>query len=62
MKDYTGFFKTHHDPKLGWMWNIYPIKILRGREVEINDNKYNITPGLQKAFTDKTYKTAKINE
>ena len=33
--------------------------MLRGSEVEINDNKFNITPGLQKAFTDKTYKTAK---
>ena len=25
--------------------------MLGGTEVEINDNKYNITPGLQKVFT-----------
>ena len=58
-KDKTGFFKTYHDPQRGWTLIIYPIKTLRGTEVEINDNKYNITPGLQKVFTDKTYKTAK---
>ena len=27
-------------------------KILRGTEVEINNIKYNITPGIQKVFTD----------
>ena len=58
-KDNTGFFKTYHDPQRGWILNIYPNKMLRGTEIEINDNKYNITPGLQKGFTDKTYKTAK---
>ena len=37
--------------------------MLRGTEVEINDNKYNITTGLEKVFTGKTYKTAKsMNE
>ena len=58
-KDNTGLFKTYHDPQRGWMLKNYPIKMLRGTEVEINDNKDNITPGLQKVFTDKTYKTAK---
>ena len=38
--------------------NNHPIKKLRGTEVEINDNKYNITPGLQKVLTNQTYKTA----
>ena len=37
----------------------HPNKFLRGRGIEINDNKYNIIPGLQKVFTDKTYETAK---
>ena len=37
MKDYTGFFKTHHDPQRGWMINKYLIKMSRGTEVEIND-------------------------
>ena len=46
----TGFFKTYHHPQRGWMWNGYPVKILRGSEVEINDKKFNITPNLQKVF------------
>ena len=41
------------------MLNNHPIKLLRRTEVEINDKKYNITPGLQKLFTDQPYKTAK---
>ena len=36
----------------------YPTKPLRGTEVEINGNKYNITPGLQKVFTERTYQSA----
>ena len=41
------------------MLNIYPIKTLRGTEKEIKENKYNITPGLHKVFTDTTYDAAK---
>ena len=33
--------------------------ILRGSEVEINNEKYNITPGIQKVLVDSKYKTAK---
>ena len=33
--------------------------MLRGTEVAINDRKYDITPGIQKVFTDTTYNTAK---
>ena len=33
------------------MWNSYPVKMLRGTEVEINDKKFNITPNPQKVFT-----------
>ena len=39
--------------------NGYPIKISRGAGVEINDEKYNITPGIQKVLVDSKYKTAK---
>ena len=35
MADNTGFFKTHYDRKLGWIWNGYPVKMLGGTEVEI---------------------------
>ena len=58
MTDNTGFFKTTHDPQRGWMINNHPIKMLRGTKVEINENKYSITPGLQKNFTDTKYETA----
>ena len=54
-----GFFKTHEHPERGWMLNNYPIKMLRGTEVKINDKEDNITPGIQKVFTDTSYNTAK---
>ena len=57
-KDNTGFFKSSHNSQLGWMIKNFPIKMIGGTKVEINDNKYNITSGLQKAFTDKSYDTA----
>ena len=56
--DNTGFFKTYHNPQRGWLLNNYPIKMFRGTEVEIND-KYNITPGIQKVFVFSTYDVAK---
>ena len=37
---------------------IYPFKTPGGTEVEINDIKYKITPGLQKVFTDTSYDVA----
>ena len=59
MKDDTGFLKTYHDPQRGWILNNQPIKMLRGTKVEINENIYNITPGLQKVLVDQSYDTAK---
>ena len=59
MKKNNGFSKTKHNSESGWMLNNHPIKILRGTEVEINGNKYNITRGLQKVLNDKTYEIAK---
>ena len=59
MTDNTGFSKTHHDPQRGWMINNHHIKISKGISIKINENKYNITPGLQKVFTDHSYDTAK---
>ena len=58
MKDNTGFFKNYYDPQRGWMINIYPIKTEEGTKVEINDNEYNITSGLQKVSTNKSCETA----
>ena len=59
MNDNTGFFKTHYDPQRGWMLNNYPIKRPGGTNVKIGGNKYDLTPGLQKVFTDTKYETAK---
>ena len=39
--------------------NNHLIKTLGGTNIEINENEYNKTPGLQKVFTDTTYETAK---
>ena len=55
----TGFFKTYHDPQHGWMTNNHPIKMLKGTMVEINEDKYNISPGIRKVLVDQTYDTAK---
>ena len=52
MKTNTEFFKTRHDPKPDWMLNNHPTKFLPGTEVETNNNKYNITKGIQKGFTE----------
>ena len=41
------------------MWNGYPVKILGGTEVQINDNKFHITPGIQKFLVDSSSNTAK---
>ena len=54
----TGFFKTQY-PQRGWLLNNHPVKTLRGTKVKINENKYNITPGIQKVFTDTSYDTVK---
>ena len=47
----TGFFKTYYDRERGWIWSGYPVKMLGGTEVEINDKKINITQGIQNVFT-----------
>ena len=59
MLDNTGFFKTLYDSQRGWILNNYPIKMPGGTKIEINEHEYNITPGLQKVFTDTKYETAK---
>ena len=37
MKKIIGFFQTFEDLEHAWMWNGYPVKILDGTEVEINN-------------------------
>ena len=52
LKNKTGFFKTIKDQELGWMWNGYLVELVGGTEVQMNDNKFNITPGIQKVLVD----------
>ena len=59
MTDNTDFFKIYHDPQHDWMIINHPIKMLKGTMVEINENKYNISPGIRKVLVDQTYDTAK---
>ena len=48
----TAFFKTCSDRERGWMWNSYLFKLIAGTEIDIDDKKVNITPGIQKVLTD----------
>ena len=48
MKNKTGFYQAYEDPEHSWMWNGFPNKRLGGKEVQINDEKYKKTPGIQK--------------
>ena len=59
MTDITSFFKTYHDPQRGWTINNHPIKMLRGTNVEIDENKSNISPGIRKVFVDQSYDFSK---
>ena len=56
--DNTGFFKTYPDSQRGWMINNHPIKMLRGNKVEINENKYKISPGFRKVLVNQSHDTA----
>ena len=53
------FFKTHYDQQRGWMINNIPIKSPGGTRIEINENEYDITRGIQNVLTKRTYKIAK---
>ena len=59
MNHNNGFLRTYFDRERYWIMNGYLIKILGGSEVEINNEKHNITPGIQKVLVDSKYKTAK---
>ena len=40
------------------MLNNHPVKMIRGTELEIDEKKYNISPGLLKVFTNQSYEPA----
>ena len=41
------------------MCNGYCLKLFGGKEVQINDQKYNTSPGIQKVLVDSSYNTSK---
>ena len=59
MTDNTGFLETYYDLHCGWMIKNHPIKMMRRTNVEINENKYNISPGIRKVLVDQTYENSK---
>ena len=46
-----GFFKTYSNSERGCMCKGHPVKMLLRTEKEIKDKIFNITPNLQKVFT-----------
>ena len=57
MTDNIGFFKKHYDRDRGWTMNDIPIRSPGGTEVQIGDNKYDITQGISNALTKKYIKS-----
>ena len=57
MKNNAGFLETIEDKERGWMWKGHPVEILGETIVQTNDNKCNITPGIQKVLVDSSYNT-----
>ena len=61
MKDkQKGFSKIIEDQNGQRFWNGIPVKISGDSRIEIEGNDFNITPNLQKVFTDTTGKFLKI--
>ena len=52
MKSNIGFFKTEERNKGDIIWNGVPVKKLGGNKLKINQNIYDITPGIQKVLFD----------
>ena len=60
MKGNVGFFKKEERDNGDVFWNGFLVEKIGGNKIKINDNEYNITSGLQKVFTDKSYDTANL--
>ena len=57
MKNSTSSFKTIEGQKRGRIWNGKSLKVLAGTNVQINEKKYDITPGCQKFLVNSSYDT-----
>ena len=58
-----GFFKIREDINGQRYWNGLPVDILGDSRIEIEGENFNITPNLQKVFTDTTDKSLiKLNK
>ena len=52
MKNFTGFFNIEETDYGDVFWNGSLVEKVGGNKVEINEKIHNITPGIQKVFTD----------
>ena len=60
MKDQQkGFFKVEEDENRQRFWNGIPINVSGDSRIEIKRKDFNITPNLQKVFTDTTGESLK---
>ena len=54
MKDNIGFFNIEERDNGDIFWNGISVEKMGGKKLKINEKIYEITPGIQKVFTDKT--------
>ena len=54
-----GFFKIREDKDGQRYWNGIPVEISGDSRIKINEKNFNITPNLQKVFTDTTGESVK---
>ena len=52
MKNNTGFFNIEGTNDGEIFWNGFPVKKTGGSQLKINEKIYNISPGIQKVYTD----------
>ena len=58
MKDNVGFFKIEERDNGDVFLNGFLVEKIGGNKIKIDGSEYNITSGLQKVFTDKSYDIA----
>ena len=52
MKNNAGFFKIEERDNGDVFWNGFPVEKLGGKRIQINENVFDITQGIQKVLTD----------
>ena len=52
MKNNAGFFKIEERDNDEVFWNGFPVEKIGGNKNKINENNFDITPGIKKVLTD----------